>query len=171
MALLKFSRFALEAHYVDIEDSFGITDYTYSFRLFLGNHPLFSSGVEKDYLAEGGLIIATSDEEDILLKICKEIVAPETPLGTSRYYYSEVDSPQQIMISLRKEQMKRCPGLVIYPIEVETGCETFKHLHGIGDIILKTHEFEPDFLKAFISELEQEKALLIKKKQNNGNDI
>lgn len=161
MATIKCGRLIIDVKYRDIDDSYGTTDYTYSFRLFLGEHPLFSYGIEKDLLSEDGLIIATSDDEDMLLNMFRTIGDDSTPVGTDLSFYSEVDSPQQIIMHISKETIPNCPKLHQYALTVEIEDDSFLKTFGMPNIILKTKSMNPDFITNFVSEMEEEKIVFI----------
>lgn len=164
MAILRLGcgMFSFVIKYEEYSDNY-IESYTYSLKIKMGEYPLFSESIEKKFLAPDGKMIFTSDDDDHLLNAFKKFVDSSSPLDEEIDFYSEVDGPQQVFIKLIKTIDPRYPNLVWYYITFYLESDSFENYHGTGEIQLTTHTIEPDDIKRFIIELEEEREELVSK--------
>ncbi len=160
MATLKCGMYSFIINYEEYCDKYGFEDYIYSLKIRIWDYPLFSDAIEKQFLAPGGKMVFTSDEGDHLLEAFKTFVNESSPLDEEITYYSEVDGPQQVFIKLRKTIYPRCHNLIWYNITFDFDGDSFVHCPGVGSMHLVTHTIEPEDIKKFVTELEQEREAL-----------
>ncbi|MBO7763958.1 MAG: hypothetical protein J6S16_03355 [Bacteroidales bacterium] len=160
MATLKCGMYSFIINYEEYCDKYGFEDYTYSLKIRMWDYPLFSDTIEKQVLAPGGKMVFTSDESDHLLEAFKTLVDESSPLDKEIAYYSEIDGPQQVLIKLIKTIPPRHRDLVWYYITFDFDGDSFEHCPGVGSMRLITHTIEPEDIKKFVTELEQERGAL-----------
>lgn len=160
MATLKCGIYSFFINYEWYCDKYGYEDYTYSLKIMMNGYPLFSESIEKEFLAQDGKMIFTSDEGDHLLDAFKTLVDESSPLDKEIAYYSEIDGPQHVFIKLIKTIPPRYRNLVWYYITFNLDGDSFVHCSGVGSMHLTTHTIEPEDIKKFITEMEQEREAL-----------
>lgn len=167
MATLKCGIFSFLFNYLEFSNYCSCESYTYSLQVKMDNYPLFSDGISKNYLTHEGMFTFTSDDGDHLLEAFKLIVEESSPLDEEICFYSEMDGPQQIIIKLQKTKPPQYNNLTWYYITLYLDSESFKDVHGVGNIQLGTHTIESDSIKSFISEMENESNIIRNQQEQN----
>ena len=163
MAKLKCGMYSFVINYEEYSKVSRFEYYTYSLRISMWEKPLFSDAVASKHLSSGGAFLFTSDDEDRLLEAFKALVDESTPLDDEIVFYSEIDGQQEVCIRLYKKKHPRSGNWITYHITFELSFDSFLNppCPDDGDIHLVSQTDDVDDILRFISELEDERTLLL----------